>query len=374
MRAAAVVVATMSLSTDRFRDVSRATAVKLPLPLKIQRSVLKGTTKIPAPLMAAARRLTTVNAAGDSLAPEMALVGAAAAHVPGMALVGPDVAKSRTTTDLNSAMMAQEFAPFAIEQDLEIETAAGPVPATRYSVDGRGRGLIVFYHGGGFVLGSRASHDSAVRALAIASGADVLSVEYRMAPEHVFPAAVDDAIAAFRFAVDKAPEWGLDPRKIAVAGDSAGGNLSAVVALEARGDDVPPCFQLLIYPVVDMTRKRGSITEFSSGYFLTEADIDYFCDTYLDSRDLLSDPRVSPLLADDHSGVAPAHVVVAGFDPLRDEGLEYADALRAAGVPVTQERAGSMIHGFINMALLSREAQATVDRMGQAVATAMDAV
>lgn len=319
-------------------------------------------------------RLTTVNADGDRLDPSMALVGTAAAHIPSLALVGKSVGSSRKGIELNSAMMAQSFPPFAIEEDLVIDTAAGPVPATRYSVDGNGRGLIVFYHGGGFVLGSRASHDSAVRALAVAADADVLSVEYRMAPEHVFPAAVDDSVAAFRFAVEKAPDWGLDPRKIVVAGDSAGGNLSAVVAQQVRDDAVTPCLQLLIYPVVDMSRKRESIHEFSTGYFLTEEQIDYFCDTYLESRDQLSDPRVSPLLADDLSGLPPAHVIVAGFDPLRDEGLEYAEALTKAGVPTTVERAGSMIHGFINMALLSPEAQASVTRMGEVAAAAMDAV
>ncbi len=335
--------------------------------------MLKGTAKVPGPLRSAARTLTSVNADGERLAPEMALVAAASAHVPGMALMGDSVPGSRKALDLNSTMMAQDFAPFAVEEDLLIDTDAGPLPATRYSVNGpdggdAGRGLIVFYHGGGFVVGSRASHDSPARALAVASGADVLSVDYRMAPEHLFPAAVDDAVAAFRFAVDRAESWGLDPRAIAVAGDSAGGNLAAVVAQQTRGDDVPPAFQLLIYPVVDMSQRRSSVDEFADGYFLTAAQIDYFRDTYLASPDELSDPRVSPLLADDLSGLAPAHVVVAGFDPLRDEGIEYADALRSAGVPVTVERAGSMIHGFINMAMLSPEAQDVVTRMGEAVA------
>ena len=354
--------------------MSRATAVKLPLPFKIQRSLLKGAARIPAPLRTAMARLTTVNSDGERLDPSLALVATASAHIPSFALVGESVESSRASIELNSAMMAQTFPPFAVEEDLLIESEAGPVPATRYSVDGSGRGLIVFYHGGGFVLGSRASHDSAARALAVASGADVLSVEYRMAPEHVFPAAVDDCVAAFRFAVENAPKWGLDPQKIVVAGDSAGGNLSAVVAQQVRDEDVTPCLQLLIYPVVDMSRKRESMREFATGYFLTADQIDYFCDTYLPSRDLLPDPRVSPLLADDLSGLAPAHVVVAGFDPLRDEGLEYAEALKKAGVPVTVERAGGMIHGYINMALLSPAAQESVTRMGEAAAAAMDAV
>ncbi len=348
--------------------------MKLPIPFKIQRSLLKGAGRIPAPLRAAMARLTTVNADGDRLDPSLALVATASAYIPSLALVGKSVDSSRTGIELNSAMMAQTFPPFAVEEDLVIDTEAGPVPATRYSVDGAGRGLIVFYHGGGFVLGSRASHDSAVRALAVSSGADVLSVDYRLAPEHQFPAAVDDSLAAFRFAVEKAPAWGLDPRQIVVAGDSAGGNLSAVVAQQVRGEPVAPCLQLLIYPVVDMSRKRESVREFRTGYFLTEEQIDYFSDTYLASRDQLLDPRVSPLLADDLSGLAPAHVVVAGFDPLRDEGLEYAEALTKAGVPTTVERAAGMIHGFLNMALVSPAAQASVTRMGEAAAKAIATV
>ncbi|KXT58183.1 alpha/beta hydrolase [Gordonia sihwensis] len=351
--------------------MSRATAVELPMSFKIQRTALKASAKLPAPVRKAMSRLTTVNGDGDRLDPMLALVVTAAAYIPSLALVGDLVSRSRQSMDYHSAMMAEAFEPFAVEEDLVIDTDAGGVPVTRYSLEGKGRGLIVFYHGGGFVLGSRASHDSVVRALAIASGADVLSVDYRLAPEHLFPAAVDDSVAAWRYAVEKAPDWGVDPRQIAVAGDSAGGNLAAVVAQQVRGEEITPCLQLLIYPVVDMSRKRPSVHEFSTGYYLTEEQIDYFCDTYLASRDQLSDPRVSPLLAEDLSGLSPAHVVVAGFDPLRDEGLEYAAALEQAGVPVTVERAGTMIHGFANMALLSPDAQATVRRMGEAVAKAV---
>lgn len=323
------------------------------------------------PLLPALRKRTRVNADGDHLDPALALIARASSIMPSFALLGPSVEKSRRMLDLNSVLLAETFDPFAVEEDLEFDSEAGPVAATRYSVTGKGRGLIVFFHGGGFVVGSRASHDGAVRALAVATGADVLSVEYRLAPEDPFPAAVDDAIAAFRFAVAKAPDWGIDPRQIVVAGDSAGGNLSAVVAQQVRGEDVVPCLQLLIYPVVDIGTKRASLREFSTGYFLTEADMDFFRDTYVGSPEALSDPRVSPLLADDLSGLAPAHVVVAGFDPLRDEGLAYADALEKAGVPVTVDRVGPMIHGFLNMGLLSPTASASIARMGEAVVAAI---
>ncbi|MGB3302355.1 alpha/beta hydrolase [Gordonia sp. (in: high G+C Gram-positive bacteria)] len=353
--------------------MSRATAVKLPVPMKIQRSVLLATAKMPNAVRARLSRLAPVNADGDRLDPMLTAITLASKYIPSFALMGKTVEESRRSLDLNSAMMAESFGPFAVEEDLVMDTAAGPVPATRYSLDGNGRGLIVFYHGGGFVVGSRVSHDSAVRALAVASGADVLAVDYRLAPEHRFPAAVDDSVAAFRYAVAKAADWGIDPNQIVVAGDSAGGNLAAVVAQQVRGDDVVPCLQLLVYPVVDMSRKRPSIHEFSTGFFLTEADMDYFRETYQSSADDVSDPRFSPLLAESLSGLPDAHVAVAGFDPLRDEGLEYADALEKAGVSVTVDRVGPMIHGFLNMGLLTPVARDSIARMGEAIKRAVAA-
>ena len=336
---------------------------------------MKALGLLPGPALKALSRFTRVNGDGERLAPEMAAIAFASRYIPGAGLVNSsDIGEARRILDQTSTSLAQDFEPFAIEEDLFIETSSGPLPATRYRVSADGAdGLIVFLHGGGFVLGSRASHDSAVRALALASGADVLSVDYRMAPEHQFPAAVDDAVAAFRYAVEKAPEWGLDPRKIVVAGDSAGGNLSAVVAQEVRDDEVTPCLQLLIYPVVDVSKKRGSMVEFAEGLFLTAEKIDWFLDTYLPSRDLVEDPRVSPLKGR-LDGLPPAYVVVAGFDPLRDEGIEYADALERAGVPVTLERASGMIHGFVNMGLVSQSARDVVTHMGEAVAASFDRV
>lgn len=352
--------------------VSRATSKNLSLPERVQRRLFRAAGLIPASVLGTAARITKVNSDGDHLAPEMALVGAATAKVPGMGLTSRPPAGARAQLDATGVAMAQTFPPFAIEEDLEFEGPGGTIGATRYRVEaGSPRGLILFLHGGGYVLGSRASHDSAVRALAVASGTDVLSIDYRLAPEHKFPAAVDDALAAWHYAVAKAPEWGIDPAKIVVAGDSAGGCLSAVVALQTRGEDVVPALQLLIYPVTDMARETDSRREFADGHFLTAADIAYFTEHYLSDPAEATDPRVSPLLADDLSGLPPAYVVVAGFDPLRDEGLAYAEAMRAAGVPVTLERAGSMIHGFINMGLISPAAREYVSRMGAAVVDAL---
>ncbi|GAC79003.1 alpha/beta hydrolase [Gordonia malaquae] len=353
--------------------MSRATSVSLSLQARAQRPAMKALGLLPRGVLVALTRATRTNSDGESLAPEMAVIAVASRHLPGAALLNGDVAQSRTILDQTSASMAQTFPPFAIEEDLIIPSADGPIPATRYRVSESGaRGLIVFLHGGGFVVGSRASHDSLVRALAVASGADVLSVDYRLAPEHQFPAAVDDSVAAFRYAVEQAPTWGLDPRSIVVAGDSAGGNLSAVVAQQVRDDVVQPCLQLLIYPVTDVSTKRGSIKEFSEGLFLTEADMEFFIDTYLPSRDDVDDPRASPLKGE-LAGLPPAYVVVAGFDPLRDEGLDYAAALEKAGVDVTVNRAGGMIHGFANMGLISPTARDVVAAMAAAAAAAMDA-
>ena len=354
--------------------MSRATNVNLSALDRAQRGVFRVFGKVPAPLLGTFSRLTTVNSDGERLAPEMAVVATATTKTPGMALTGKDPVTDRKRLEATSAALAEEFPPFAIEEDLTFEGPGGPIGATRYRVEeGTPRGLILFLHGGGYVLGSRASHDSAVRALAVASGADVLSVDYRLGPEAKFPAAVDDSIAAWHYAVERAPDWGIDPAKIVVAGDSAGGCLAADIALATRGDDVVPALQLLIYPVTDMGGRTRSRDEFDAGYFLTGADIDYFTKHYLTNPGTeLADPRVSPLRSDDLSGLPPAYVVVAGFDPLRDEGIAYAEAMRAAGVPVTLERAGAMIHGFINMGLISPDAREYLSRMGAAVIDALD--
>ncbi len=353
--------------------VSRATTVDLSVFDRLQRGLFRAFGLLPASVLGAGARLTTVNSDGEHLAPEMAVVAAATARVPGMALTGVDPVTDRKKLEATSAAMAETFPPFAVEEDLVIDGPGGGIGATRYRLEeGAGRGLILFLHGGGYVVGSRASHDSAARALALASGTDVLSIDYRLAPEAKFPAAVDDCLAAWYFAVDRAPEWGIDPAKIVVAGDSAGGCLAADIAQATCGDDTVPALQLLIYPVTDMGARSNSRAEFDTGYFLTGKDIDYFTEHYLnDPVTELTDPRVSPLLADDLSGLPPAYVVVAGFDPLRDEGIAYAEAMRAAGVPVTLERAGAMIHGFVNMGLISPDAREYIARMGAAVIDAL---
>jgi acetyl esterase len=172
-----------------------------------------------------------------------------------------------------------------------------------------------------------------------------------LAPEHKAPAGVDDAFAAYRWVSDHAADLGADAGRIAVGGDSAGGNLAAVVSQQARNEGVRlPALQLLIYPRTNFVGETRSITLFADGYFLTKRDIDWFTLKYIDGAEIdATDPRLSPLLADDLSGLPPALVLTAGFDPLRDEGAQYAEAMRAAGVTVDHRQFGSLIHGFANL-------------------------
>ncbi len=245
-------------------------------------------------------------------------------------------------------------------EDLEIPGPAGTIGARLYADepgpdDG---GLLVYYHGGGHVIGTLDTHDSACRFLASEAGVGVLSIDYRLAPEHPFPAAADDSVAALAWAFEHAERLGFDPRRIAVGGDSAGGNLAAVAALAAKAGEAPmPAFQLLIYPVTDYSVKRPSYELFGEGFLLTAAEMDWFRDHYLPDAEAAKDWRASPLLAPDHSGLPPAYVLTAGFDPLRDEGEEYARALSAAGVPTALRRHDGLLHSFVNQTSLHRGAR-----------------
>ncbi|MGE0216803.1 alpha/beta hydrolase [Mycolicibacterium sp.] len=234
--------------------------------------------------------------------------------------------------------------------NLEVAGAVGPIQARHYRADEDGAPLLVFYHGGGHVIGSLDTHDDLCREICRSGRIHVLSVDYRLAPEHKAPAGAQDAYASYLWARDHAAELGADPNRIAVGGDSAGGNLAALVALRARDEKAPaPTLQLLLYPVTDYDIETRSKTLFARGFFLTRRDMDWFTERFLDGAELApTDPRVSPRRADDLSGLAPALVVTAGFDPLRDEGRQYAQALREAGVPVDHREYGALVHGFAN--------------------------
>ena len=237
-------------------------------------------------------------------------------------------------------------------QDMTVPGPAGALAARLYVPEGASEagGMLVYFHGGGFVVGDLDTHDNTCRFLAREAEARVLSVDYRLAPEHPFPAPIDDALAAFRHAVEHASKLGADPARVAVGGDSAGGNLAAGVARLAALEGGPaPAFQLLFYPWVDLSRKRQSYRLFNDGFLLTESQLDWYAQQYLAEPGDALDPRCSPMLGDGLGGIAPAYIAVAGFDPLRDEGEDYARSLRAAGVPVALRRHRGLIHGFANV-------------------------
>jgi acetyl esterase/lipase len=291
---------------------------------------------------------------GNTLDPTLQLM-LSAQHAMGIGglSVGDDVAASR-------ALMRESLLGFPGPQvhagvsDLSIPGPAGHIPARLYRpAAAKPTPLVVFFHGGGWTIGDLDTHDALCRLTCRDAEVHVLSVGYRLAPEHPAPAAVDDAYAAFKWACEHAEELGAIPDKIVVGGDSAGGNLAAIVSQLARDENPEgpqPVLQWLIYPRTDFTAQTRSLTLFAEGFLLTKADMDWFEAQYLGGSGLEpTDPRISPLLADSLAGLPPALIATAGFDPLRDEGNQYAAALREAGIPVDLRSAGSVTHGFANL-------------------------
>ncbi|MBI2245273.1 MAG: alpha/beta hydrolase [Nocardioides sp.] len=230
--------------------------------------------------------------------------------------------------------------------------------------------LLLFFHGGGFMYGDLGSHDASCRFLAERSGVRVLAVDYRLGPERPFPAAYDDALAAHRWLVDHASEVGADPARLAVGGDSAGGNLAAVVAIEAARAGLPLAFQLLVYPATDAVRETASAELFADGFYLTKAFMDLANTSYIGRTDP-RDPRVSPLYAELPAGLAPAYVATAGFDPLRDEGEAYARRLTEAGATVELRRFTDQIHGFFNIVGAGRTSRAATAEIAAKLKSAL---
>lgn len=233
---------------------------------------------------------------------------------------------------------------------LYVPTTAAPEPAP----------LLVFFHGGGFMYGGLDSHDATCRLLAEQAGVRVLAVDYRLAPEHAFPAAHDDALAAYSWVVQHAASLGADPQRLAVGGDSAGGTLAAATAIAAAQEGLPLAFQLLVYPAVDARRATRSLELFSQGFYLTSEFMDLANESYVPVVAERDDIRISPLRHDVPAGLAPAYLCTAGFDPLRDEGEAYAQALVAAGVEVQLHRFPDQIHGFFNIVGVGRRSRAAV--------------
>lgn len=245
--------------------------------------------------------------------------------------------------------------PVGSTRDLTVDGDTGPLPARHYAPlarneDGTAQPLLVFFHGGGFVIGDLDTHDEPCRMLAHHGDMHVLSVGYRLAPEYPFPAPVQDARAAVRWARTHAASLGADADGICVGGDSAGGNLATVVALQCAREDRPVAAQLLIYPTTDATTSHPSHQHFLSGFVLTAADMSAFVGHYLAGNESLRrDERVSPALAPDLERSPPTLLITAGFDPLRDEGEAYATALSASGTIVRTRRVPGLVHGFLHM-------------------------
>ncbi|WP_030238590.1 alpha/beta hydrolase [Streptomyces sp. NRRL S-350] len=322
----------------------------IPLPVRIQAAVVRGAFALPEGLRRAIAGKPLVRD-GQTLALDAQLI-LRLQQLSKAALVLPGgVEPSRAAMEYARHLVGGATLRTVTARAVGIPREQGETAATLYTPDGlaEGSGLLVYLHGGGWVVGSRASHDHVARFLAQRAHVRVLSVEYRLAPEHVFPAAAEDALAAFDYAHAKAADLGADPERIAIGGDSAGGNLAAVATQEAvrRGGPVP-VFQLLLYPAADASTRRRSRELFVDGFFLTSADMDWFVDQYAPAPADRTDPRLSPLLAEDLTGLPPAYIGTAGFDPLRDEGEAYAQALREAGVAVRLSRQPDLIHGYAN--------------------------
>lgn len=274
--------------------------------------------------------------------------------------------RSRAEICKSARQFNDHIYPELTTRDLMLSTETIALPVRVYSpADVPAEApLLVFYHGGGFALGDLDSHDAPCRLLAAEGRLHVVSVDYRLAPEHPFPTAVEDALAAYA-AIRRQPDaLGLRPSRIAVGGDSAGGNLAAVVAQRMRtAPDAAPDLQLLIYPTVDRANHYPSHELFGEGFFLSREDGEMFDSLYFGEAHPRNDLRASPGLADDLAGLCPVQLVTAGFDPLRDEGEAYAERLAAAGVEVFAHREPGLLHGFINMIGVSPSARAATSRI-----------
>ncbi|GAA0202986.1 alpha/beta hydrolase [Cytobacillus oceanisediminis] len=333
----------------------------------VQAKGAQGLFSLPTPVIRRlAGRPRTVE--GRTLDPEMQLL------LRIMGLQGPAVETLSITRGrrmyTEAFQMLGGAQPIGAVTDRTIDGPGGPLALRFYTPRGlSGRSpALVYLHGGGWVYGDLDAYDAVCRFLAEEAQVRVVSVDYRLAPEAQFPAGFEDAWAAWRWVTEHATGLGIEPSAIAVGGDSAGGNLSALVAQHAaRTDDVvAPAFQLLIYPATDFVEELPSRTLLGEGYLLTKAFMDLCSDSYLAGDEDRADARLSPL-RQDATGAAPAYVVTAGFDPLRDEGTAYVEHLRAAGVTVEHVEERGLIHGFANMVGIGRSAPRAMRRAAAAL-------
>ncbi len=306
---------------------------------------------------------------------QLLLDALAAAEAPPLHTLSPEDARAAYAA---LAVARTGTGDAASTEDLVVAGPAGDVPVRVYRPEGADAPapVCVFFHGGGWVIGSIETHDALCTALAARSGVVIVSVEYRLSPEAPYPAALDDCLAATRWVADNAAELAVDPRRLAVGGDSAGGNLAAAVAIRARDEGAPAiAFQLLVYPVLDHSFDQPSYVENAEGYFLTADGMRWFSSHYLGGTSP-TEPLAAPLHAPDLTGLPPALVLTAEFDPLRDEGEAYGARLSEAGVATTVRRYDGMVHGFVSMYALVDAGSRGLDECATALrqALAVDAV
>ena len=295
--------------------------------------------------------------------------------IPLLPLRDPDTMTPQSARDALRALAAARAAvpppPVQSVNDTQVKGAAGPLSARVYRVSREKSPTVVFFHGGGWVAGDLETHDRQARLLAIETGAVVVSVDYRRPPETRFPGAFEDGFAAMRDIFERIAEFGGDNARVGVAGDSAGGNLAATVAIACRDAGVHLAAQLLVYPVTDVAgnfadakenARFPSRAENAEGYFLSRAVMQWFAGHYLEDAKHGADWRVSPLRARSLAGLAPAIVCTAWFDPLRDEGTAYAAALQAAGVATKHHRGAGLIHGYFGLGEASETARLEAQR------------
>ena len=326
--------------------------VKSRVALSVQRALALGLLSLPS---FALRRLVgkerTVD--GNTLDLQAQLLIKLAAIVGKRPHEQSSIESARRVLEESGRVLAPQSPPMARTLETNAVGPGGDIPLRVYVpkalATSTSAPALVYYHGGGFVLGSLESHDGVCRALAHETPCIVVSVDYRLAPEHKFPAGIEDAIASFCYVHERARSFGIDPDRIAVGGDSAGGNLAAVVCNVQKDAGGPsPAFQLLVYPATDLAREMPSHRTFAEGYMLDASTTGWFMDHYIRSAADIDDPRGSPLRAKDVRGVPPAMVITAGFDPLRDEGEAYVKKLEAAGVKVKHRRDAGMFHGYFS--------------------------
>jgi acetyl esterase len=285
-------------------------------------------------------------------------------------------AEARVAYNASRAVTQPDPQPVAAVRNLSAPGPHGDIPLRLYVPQGaapdEAQPALVYFHGGGWVLGDLDSHDGVCRHLSNASHCRVVSVDYRMAPEHRFPAAFDDSAAAIRYVIENAAVLGIDPACVGVGGDSAGGNLAAAMAVHAAQGALPRlAYQLLVYPVTDMGMTFDSYQRVTEGVLLTAPTMRWFIDLYLNDAAERSDWRASPLRAADLSGTPPAFVVTVAHDPLCDEGVAYAQRLARESVRVTHQHFSDQIHGFLTMGRIIRASPILIETMGASLRKAM---